>query len=107
MQSTKQICQILAYLVALQLVCAYPSSIEPIQRSTADTVQTDVGYANVEQLYRLERSLSRLRRAVADLPYDEADDDMELAEINVFRPLFRYRAEVARQVPQPNQQQFG
>ncbi|TDG48288.1 hypothetical protein AWZ03_005243 [Drosophila navojoa] len=107
MLSTKQICQIFAYLMALQLICAYPSSIEPNRRITADTLQTDVGYAKVEQLYRLERSLSRLRRAVADLPYEEADDDMELAEINVFRPLFRYRAEVARQVPRPTQQQIG
>lgn len=87
------------------MICAYPSSIE--QRLTTDAVQTDAEYTKIEQLYRLERTLSRLRRAVADLSYEEATDDMELAEINVFRPLFRYRAEVARQVKNPKQQQFG
>lgn len=102
-----------ACLVTLEVACAYPqerhSSVEPSQRLSADTV-ADVAYLNpdqkLEHLYKFERTLNRLRRAVDDLSNEyENADDMELAEINVFRPLFRYRGEVARRVKNP--QQFG
>ncbi|XP_014092901.3 uncharacterized protein [Bactrocera oleae] len=45
----------------------------------------------------------RARRALSEAQLNEpvdVDFDMELAEVNVFRPLFRYRAEVARNVGQ-------
>lgn len=41
----------------------------------------------------------RARRALTEVQLNEpvdVDFDMELAEVNLFRPLFRYRAEVAR-----------
>ncbi|XP_053965573.1 uncharacterized protein LOC128867958 [Anastrepha ludens] len=50
----------------------------------------------------------RTRRTLTPTQLNEPVDmefDMELAEVNVFRPLFRYRAEVARNVGQ--RQQFG
>ncbi|XP_064542768.1 uncharacterized protein LOC135431517 [Drosophila montana] len=116
MMSYKHIWQLVACLVTLEVVCAYPqerhSSVETKdQRLTADTV-TDVAHLNPEQklehLYKFERTLNRLRRAVDDLSNEyENADDMELAEINVFRPLFRYRGEVARRVKNPTPQQFG
>ncbi|EDW02198.1 GH20031 [Drosophila grimshawi] len=59
-----------------------------------------------ENLYRLERTLGRLRRAVEQLEYDEPADDLELAEVHLFRPLFRYRAEVSRQVKNQQRRQF-
>ncbi|XP_011214853.2 uncharacterized protein LOC105234254 [Bactrocera dorsalis] len=43
----------------------------------------------------------RVRRALSEAQLNEpvdVDFDMELAEVNLFRPLFRYRAEVARNV---------
>ncbi|XP_050324245.1 uncharacterized protein LOC126755596 [Bactrocera neohumeralis] len=43
----------------------------------------------------------RVRRALTEAQLNEPVDmdfDMELAEVNLFRPLFRYRAEVARNV---------
>uniref|UniRef100_A0A034VHL4 Uncharacterized protein n=1 Tax=Bactrocera dorsalis TaxID=27457 RepID=A0A034VHL4_BACDO len=43
----------------------------------------------------------RARRALSEAQLNEpvdVDFDMELAEVNLFRPLFRYRAEVARNV---------
>ncbi|EDW73916.2 uncharacterized protein Dwil_GK21660 [Drosophila willistoni] len=59
----------------------------------------------LSNIYRYERTLSRLRRALEELVYeDETNDDMDLAEINVFRPLFRYRAEIAKQVKNPQRQ---
>ncbi|EDW61508.1 uncharacterized protein [Drosophila virilis] len=111
MMSYKHIWQLVACLVTLEVACAYPqerhSSVEPSQRLSA---VTDVVYLNTDQklehLYKMERTLVRLRRAVDDLSNEyENADDMELAEINVFRPLFRYRGEVARRVKNP--QQFG
>ncbi|BFG05749.1 uncharacterized protein DMAD_04415 [Drosophila madeirensis] len=115
MLSNKQIFRFIACFAALNMVCAYPrdhpTATEQIQRLSAVTeAETQPIIATSEALdnvYRYERTLSRLRRALDELAYeDEAADDMELAEINVFRPLFRYRSQVAKQVGNP-QQQFG
>ncbi|KAH8260999.1 hypothetical protein KR044_001849, partial [Drosophila immigrans] len=92
-------------LVALSVVHAYPAEqiSSQSQRLSAESEATAL-----RNLYKYERTLNRLRRAVEQLDYEEAADDLELAEINVFRPLFRYRAEIARQVKNPQQQQqFG
>lgn len=88
------------------------SPTEQIQRLSADTEVKNQAIASteaLENLYSYQRTLSRLRRALEELAYEEAADDMELAEINVFRPLFRYRSQGVRQVPNPQQQQqqFG
>ncbi|KAH8407660.1 hypothetical protein KR222_009752 [Zaprionus bogoriensis] len=103
----RQIWQLLACLVALQVACVLARSVEPelSPRLTEAERQAEHSQA-LEHLYQYERTLSRLRRALVELEYEEAaDDDMQLAEINVFRPLFRYRAEIARQVKNPRQQQ--
>lgn len=111
-----QIWQFLACFIALQLTCCTlarsveQSNSQNQRLSTAETeTETDLSSDALENLYRYGRTLSRLRRALVELEYEEAADDMELAEINVFRPLFRYRAEIARQVknPRQQQQQFG
>ncbi|XP_017494633.1 PREDICTED: uncharacterized protein LOC108382772 [Rhagoletis zephyria] len=51
-----------------------------------------------------QRSRRTLTQAELDEPVD-VDFDMEVAEVNVFRPLFRYRAEVARNLGR--RQQLG
>uniref|UniRef100_A0A6P4FLX5 Uncharacterized protein LOC108052787 n=1 Tax=Drosophila rhopaloa TaxID=1041015 RepID=A0A6P4FLX5_DRORH len=106
--------QLIACFATFELVLGYPqeriSSAEQIQRprSAIDRENQDVRSSEaLENLYRYERTLSRLRRALDELAYEEAADDLELAEINVFRPLFRYRSQVVK-VKNPNtQQQFG
>lgn len=116
-----QIRQLLLCFATLQLAgCTFARAVEQIspqsyRLSTATDAETELEQPQpradqaLEHLYRYERTLSRLRRALVELEYEEAADDMELAEINVFRPLFRYRAEIARQVknPRQQQQQFG
>lgn len=115
-----QIWQLLMCFAILQLVCCtFARSIEEIspqshRLSTETETETETELEPpssdaLVNLYRYGRTLSRLRRALVELEYEEAADDMELAEINVFRPLFRYRAEIARQVknPRQQQQQFG
>ncbi|KAH8253323.1 hypothetical protein KR032_004792, partial [Drosophila birchii] len=104
--------QLIACLATFELVLGYPQEREHNQRLSSDSEVKDNGITSsetLENLYSYERTLSRLRRALEELAYEEAADDMELAEINVFRPLFRYRSQVARQVPNPQQQQqqFG
>ncbi|KAH8380831.1 hypothetical protein KR200_002115 [Drosophila serrata] len=104
--------QLMACLATFQLVLGYPQEREHIQRLSSNNEVRDQAITSSEaldNLYSYERTLSRLRRALEELAYEEAADDMELAEINVFRPLFRYRSQVARQVPNPQQQQqqFG
>ncbi|ALC42047.1 CG34203 [Drosophila busckii] len=99
--------QLLACLVTLKVVCAYPQAhtTQINQRLSADKdTETEL-----EHLLSYGRTLSRLRRALEQLEFEDqaVGDDMELAEINVFRPLFRYRAEIARQVKNNPQQQFG
>ncbi|XP_030387839.1 uncharacterized protein LOC115634319 [Scaptodrosophila lebanonensis] len=54
----------------------------------------------LENLYKSESALHRLKRALQDLSYDEPTDDMEFAEINVFRPLFSYRFSKVKARPQ-------
>ncbi|XP_052842206.1 uncharacterized protein LOC128256129 [Drosophila gunungcola] len=106
--------QLIACLAFLAQVFGYPqeriSSAEHIQRLSSATDaenQALTSSETIENLYRYERTLSRLRRALEELAYEESADDMELAEINVFRPLFRYRSQVVK-VKNPNsQQQFG
>ncbi|XP_034479898.1 uncharacterized protein LOC117785779 [Drosophila innubila] len=116
MQYNKQFCVLIACFVALEIVCAYPqerhSSSKQIssqsQRLSPETeaeIQLPLSEEALSNLYKYERTLNRLRRALGEIEYEEAADDMELAEINVFRPLFRYRAQIARQVKNP--QQFG
>ncbi|XP_062128154.1 uncharacterized protein LOC133840371 [Drosophila sulfurigaster albostrigata] len=110
-----QILVLITCCVAMNIVYAYPaeqiSSQSPRLSDESEVeIQLPLAEAALRNLYRYERTLNRLRRAVAELDYEEAAaDDMELAEINVFRPLFRYRAEIARQVKNPQQkpQQFG
>lgn len=113
-----QIWQLLMCFAILQLVCCtFARSVEQTspqshrlstETETESELETPSSDA-LANLYRYGRTLSRLRRALVELEYEEAADDMELAEINVFRPLFRYRAEIARQVknPRQQQQQFG
>ncbi|KAH8337037.1 hypothetical protein KR059_012395 [Drosophila kikkawai] len=103
--------QLMACLATFELVLGYPqerdSQAEQNQRLEAKD-QAITSSEALENLYSNVRTLSRLRRALDELAYEEAADDLELAEINVFRPLFRYRSQVARQVPNPQQQQqFG
>ncbi|KAH8371679.1 hypothetical protein KR093_008434, partial [Drosophila rubida] len=100
--------------VALHVVYAYPAEqistqSQRLSAGSETDIELPLDAAVLRNLYRYERTLKRLRRAVEELEYeDAAADDMELAEINVFRPLFRYRAEIARQVKNPKQQQqFG
>lgn len=109
-----QIWQLLMCFAILQLVCCtFARSIEEISPLSTETeTESELEPPSSDalvNLYRYGRTLSRLRRALVELEYEEAVDDMELAEINVFRPLFRYRAEIARQVknPRQQQQQFG
>ncbi|XP_017007876.2 uncharacterized protein [Drosophila takahashii] len=113
MQYNKIIFQLMACFATLELVLGYPqeriNSAEQIQRlSDANEGENQALTSSevLENLYRYERTLSRLRRALEELAYEEAADDMELAEINVFRPLFRYRSQVVK-VKNPQQQQFG
>ncbi|KAH8290989.1 hypothetical protein KR054_007657 [Drosophila jambulina] len=103
---------LMACLATFELVLGYPQERGHIQRLSSDSEVKDQAITSseaLENLYSYERTLSRLRRALEELAYEEAADDLELAEINVFRPLFRYRSQVARQVrnPQQQQQQFG
>ncbi|EDV55436.1 uncharacterized protein LOC6547929 [Drosophila erecta] len=113
MRCNRIIFHLLACFATLELVLGYPQ-----ERTTAEQIRrisnASEGYTSPEipstsdtltNLYRYERTLSRLRRALEELAYEEAADDMELAEINVFRPLFRYRSQVVK-VKNP-QQQFG
>ncbi|XP_017150389.1 uncharacterized protein LOC108160723 [Drosophila miranda] len=113
MLSNKQIFRLIACFAALNMVYAYPqerlTTTEQIQRLSAATeaeTKAIISSEALDNLYRYERTLTRLRRALDELAYEEAADDMELAEINVFRPLFRYRSQVAKQVGS-TQQQFG
>ncbi|XP_022230120.2 uncharacterized protein LOC111079303 isoform X2 [Drosophila obscura] len=110
---SNKIFRFIACFAAFNMVCAYPQDrltpTQQMQRLSAATeaeAQPIISSEALDNLYRYERTLSRLRRALDELAYEEADDDMELAEINVFRPLFRYRSQVAKQVGNP-QQQFG
>ncbi|XP_039481133.1 uncharacterized protein LOC120445072 [Drosophila santomea] len=114
MRCNKVIFQLIACFATLELALGYPqdrtTSAEQIQRlsdaSEGDTPpEMSSTSETLRNLYRYERTLSRLRRALEELAYEEAADDMELAEINVFRPLFRYRSQVVK-VKSP-QQQFG
>ncbi|EDX08043.1 uncharacterized protein LOC6735522 [Drosophila simulans] len=114
MRCNKIIFQFIACFAVIELVLGYPqdrfTSAEQIQQlSDASEGDADPEISSssetLRNLYRYERTLSRLRRALEELAYEEAADDMELAEINVFRPLFRYRSQVVK-VKNP-QQQFG
>ncbi|XP_017040902.1 uncharacterized protein LOC108087838 [Drosophila ficusphila] len=108
MKYNKIIFQLIACFATFELVFGYPqeqiSSAEQIQRLSAATEGENQDA--LETLYSYERTLSRLRRALEELAYEEAADAMELAEINVFRPLFRYRSQSVK-VKNPQQQQFG
>ncbi|XP_055920023.1 uncharacterized protein LOC129951739 isoform X2 [Eupeodes corollae] len=42
-------------------------------------------------------------KASSDNGYDENPNDLELAEVNVFRPVFRYRVSVSKKVKGPPQ----
>ncbi|XP_037714473.1 uncharacterized protein LOC119550076 [Drosophila subpulchrella] len=113
MHCNKIILQLLACFATLELVFGYPqeriTSAEQIQRlsdANGGDNQALKSSEILDNLYRYERTLSRFRRALEELAYEEAADDMELAEINVFRPLFRYRSQVVR-AKNPQQQQFG
>ncbi|EDW56605.1 uncharacterized protein LOC6615342 [Drosophila sechellia] len=112
MRCNKIIFQFIACFAVIELVLGYPqdrfTSAEQIQQlSDASEGAPEISSSSetLRNLYRYERTLSRLRRALEELAYEEAADDMELAEINVFRPLFRYRSQVVK-VKNP-QQQFG
>ncbi|KAH8320991.1 hypothetical protein KR067_012931, partial [Drosophila pandora] len=104
--------QIITCFAVIGLALAYPkdrlTSAGETEKGSAlsdsDTISLRSSEA-LENLYVYERSLSRFRRALEELAYDEAADDMELAEINVFRPLFRYRSQVVK--AKNPQQQFG
>ncbi|XP_017087304.3 uncharacterized protein [Drosophila bipectinata] len=102
--------QIVAFFAVFGLAFAFPkerlTSAEEMERASAisdtDTISLRSSEA-LENLYVYERSLSRFRRALEELAYEEAADDMELAEINVFRPLFRYRSQrIKAKNPQPH-----
>ncbi|XP_004537613.1 uncharacterized protein LOC101450696 [Ceratitis capitata] len=64
--------------------------VQPVldQPNTLESTITDV---------HKQRARRTLTTAQLNQPLD-LDLDMELAEVNVFRPLFRYRAEIARNV---------
>ncbi|XP_017073066.1 uncharacterized protein LOC108109157 isoform X2 [Drosophila eugracilis] len=107
-----KILQLVACLLCFTLVFGYPqeriTSAKQIPRLRDTKEQGKLSFASseaLENLYTYERTLNRLRRALDELAYEETADDMDLAEINVFRPLFRYRSQVVK-VKNP-QQQFG
>ncbi|KAL7735221.1 hypothetical protein ACLKA6_016133 [Drosophila palustris] len=117
MQYNKQILVLITCFAAIGIICAYPqeryssrseqisSQSQRLKPETEAKIQLPLSEEALSNLYKYERTLNRLRRALGEIENEEAADDMELAEINVFRPLFRYRAETARQVKNP--QQFG
>ncbi|KAH8271592.1 hypothetical protein KR018_010297, partial [Drosophila ironensis] len=100
--------QLLTYFAIFGAVFAFPQDRHTVQSQDADKEEpvSLISSEALENLYSYGRTLSRLRRALEELAYEEAADDMELAEINVFRPLFRYRSQVIR-ARNPQQQQFG
>ncbi|KAH8401823.1 hypothetical protein KR009_008075 [Drosophila setifemur] len=107
------ILELLACFALFGMGFGYPqertATAEQIQRLSADSDSEKLSLRSsevLENLYSYERTLNRLRRALEELEYEEAADDMELAEINVFRPLFRYRSQVVK-AKNPPQQQFG
>ncbi|XP_023037911.1 uncharacterized protein LOC6640102 [Drosophila willistoni] len=106
MMNNKQILKLMAIVLTINLVLAYPQE-QQRQRliQNENNNNNEAASQALSNIYRYERTLSRLRRALEELVYeDETNDDMDLAEINVFRPLFRYRAEIAKQVKNPQRQ---
>ncbi|XP_068146699.1 uncharacterized protein [Drosophila tropicalis] len=108
MLNNKQILKSMAIVLTINLVLAYPQEQQRqrlIQNDDNNNNSNEAASQTLSNIYRYERTLSRLRRALEELVYeDETNDDMDLAEINVFRPLFRYRAEIAKQVKNPQRQ---
>uniref|UniRef100_A0A1A9ZAS2 Uncharacterized protein n=1 Tax=Glossina pallidipes TaxID=7398 RepID=A0A1A9ZAS2_GLOPL len=62
------------------------------------TINND-SFSNLFPLYRITQRLNGSSKIIDTIDISaplDVDYDMELAEVNVFRPLFRYRASYAR-----------
>lgn len=78
------------------------------QPPTADVFLSQTAITSDTQDYHKVKVFKRdLTDAYANDAFDENFDDMELAEINVFRPVFRYRLAYSKQVKNSQRQQYG
>ncbi|XP_018796899.1 PREDICTED: uncharacterized protein LOC108973850 [Bactrocera latifrons] len=113
-------CQNLYYMIVCALIglaharpLSYDNSVEnlrptatktTVEPDTLDTKLPEVQQQSIEPALEAPAPFElneRGRRALSEAQLNEpvdVDFDMELAEVNLFRPLFRYRAEVARNV---------
>lgn len=98
----------ISFLSFLMLVTSYPNPLSEIQADTSNageslSVRLLTRPLEEETNFLLTTSLLENNPALADNAalYDENPNDLELAEVNVFRPVFRYR--VVKKVKGPQQ----